>query len=221
MLFAKMNLQNVLPNLNGDTIEAKQFFKDMQANLFSQCAHKYKKSVADLKEELQSSLSPQLYELNDLNTYFEFVKKNGTWKEILPIQGRENQIYSYEEGKSVSVRICNLNNYTIFFSIYSDNGSGKFIKIYPPDYSLGKIESNSSNESISDQGELPKSAHYVVLTLGTTFINSPKETPLPSVHTFKLYITRTDKFIEDRPYKVLTKQIEVYPKNRPPTDNIS
>jgi len=86
---------------------------------------------------------------------------------------------------------------------------------------LGKIESYSSNEPISDQGELPKSAPYIVLTLGTTFINSPKETPLPSVHTFKLYITRTDKFIEDRPYKVLTRKIEVYPKNHPQPDNIS
>jgi len=122
---------------------------------------------------------------------------------------------SYEEKQPVTVKICNLNNYPIFISIYADNGKGKFIKIYPPNLSLAKIERNPSNELISAEGELTKSAPYIILTLGTTFVDSLNKSPLPTIHTFKLYITETDQYVPTRKYKVLTRKIEVYPKNHP------
>jgi len=181
---------------------------------------------------MQSSISQDLSDFidkirskfQDSIVFFGFVKKYGTtWKPILPIRngeiiflGGSNQVYLYKEEQPVTITISNLNEYAIYFAIYADNGSGNFKKIYPPNYTLQKIEANTTNvPEISALQELPTTIPYMTLTLGTTFTDSSKKTLLPNIHSFKLYITITDQFTEDRPYLVFTRKIEVYSKNHP------
>jgi len=172
-----------------------------------------------LKLWVVDSKSEQLIQkIVSTSIYFGFMHNvNNEWKEILPIRigeglvflGGPNQIQTYKDGDEVTVKICNMHLFPIFVSVFADSGTEKMIKIYPSNASLRKIEAASTAINISELRDIPNTAPYIILTLGKCRAIPGK---IPSIQTFKLYITNTNDLVENRHYEVLTRKIKVYNK---------